>query len=130
MLAVAHIIACAVTSAQQLTDTVRPPSKRKKHHLLVKWITGAVLAVALCMHIFMSMQVDSAQAQSQPFLVSAHLFSAVLVSAAVAVHVCFGAKSLLKDLNIDKRYRMPLRVFFCVLAGAFAIALTIALFSN
>ena len=48
---VVHIVLSIVTSREQLTDTVRPPSEAKKRHLLLKWITGILLAVVVVAHI-------------------------------------------------------------------------------
>ena len=47
----AHILVSVVTSIQQLNDKKYPPSTRKKLHLLLKWITGVLLAVAAIVHI-------------------------------------------------------------------------------
>ena len=35
-----HIALCLITSRLMLTDTVRPPSRKKKNHLWLKWASG------------------------------------------------------------------------------------------
>ena len=40
-----HVVASVVTSYQQITDEEFPPSVRKKRHLLLKWVTGGLLAL-------------------------------------------------------------------------------------
>ena len=44
------------------------------------------------------------------------IFYKRMIAAALAIHACIGAKSLLKDLSIDRKYRDPVRVAFAVLA--------------
>lgn len=106
-----HVIASAVTSHQQLTDAERPPSPRKKRHLALKWATGSVLAVAACAHILLPRNGVSAA------------LVIVAVSVALAVHLCVGSKSLLKDLGIGTRYKTVFRVVVCLFATLFVIAM-------
>jgi succinate dehydrogenase hydrophobic anchor subunit len=40
----------------------------------------------------------------------------------LAVHLCVGSKSLLKDLEIDRRYKTAFRIVVCVFAAAFALS--------
>lgn len=104
-LAVAHIVASGVTSHEQLTDAERPPSVRKKRHLLLKWVTGGLLLVVACVHVLLPRETWSAIAVT------------VALAAVLAVHVCVGSKSLLKDLGIDRRYKMVFRVVVCTIAA-------------
>ena len=111
VLALAHVVVSIVTSAQQLSDAEHPPSARKKRHLALKWATGGLLAVAAAVHIALPKSTASAA------------FVIVAVSALLAVHLCVGSKSLLKDLDIDRRYKVAFRVVVCVLAALFALAM-------
>ena len=49
------------------------------------------------------------------------------VSAALAVHLCVGSKSLLKDLEINRRYKMAFRAVVCAFAVAFAVVMLVSL---
>ena len=113
--ATAHVILCIITSWEQLTDTVRPPSSRKKRHLALKWATGALLAVVAGLHV--------ARVAITPAWAVAALI--VALATALAAHVCVGSKSLLKDLGIDRRWRPAVRavaVVACLLCALAAIA--------
>ena len=109
-----HVMASIATSVQQLTDTQRPPSARKKRHLALKWVTGLALGVLALAHVAMP---KSSLAASVVI---------VVLSAALAVHVSVGAKSLLKDLGIDRRYMSALRIVVCVVAAALVVATGLA----
>ena len=112
-----HVVVSIVTSRQQLTDADRPPSPRKKRHLALKWATGILLASVVCVHVL----VMRFGAGTLPIEVVLKVVTVVL-SGALALHVCVGAKSVLKDLNIDRRYMTAFRVVVCVFAAAFVIA--------
>ena len=43
----AHVVLSALTSREMLLDTVRPPSLKKKRHLVLKWVSGIVLLLEL-----------------------------------------------------------------------------------
>ena len=111
-LVVVHVALSIATSREQLTDRERPPSARKKRHLALKWATGAVLAAVAAAHVVLP----------KSDLVAALLM--VVVAAALAVHLCVGAKSLLKDLRIDRRHKTALRVIICALLAA-VVAVTL-----
>lgn len=112
-----HVILSVVTSYQQLTDTVRPPSRQKRRHLLWKWLTGGLLLVCAGAHIAAAWVLGPHA--SQTTVTGALLTAAVAI--VLAVHLCFGAKSLLKDLWLDRRYRTAFRVVVIVFAAVFAI---------
>ena len=107
-----HVALSVATSVQQLTDTVRPPSSAKKRHLVLKWVTGVLLAAAAVAHAGC---VHAAGAGAVHATATGTVL-AVCVLVLLTWHVCVGTKSLLKDLNIDRRYRTLLRVVVCVLA--------------
>lgn len=106
-----HVVASLVTSVQQLNDAERPPSVRKKRHLALKWMTGLALALFACAHVLL------------PKSSVAALCLIMAVSVALAVHLCVCAKSLLKDLNVDRRFKVPFRVVVCVFAALFVLAM-------
>ena len=106
-----HVAMSVLTSCEQLTDHERPPSSRKKRHLALKWATGGVLAAVAIAHIVLPKSDYTA----------ALLMAAIAV--ALAVHLCVGAKSLLKDIGVDRRYRMAFRIVVCAVLVAVAIVL-------
>ncbi len=117
-----HVVASIVTSHQQLADRERPPSARKKRHLALKWATGCLLAVAACVHIVAPRVLGAAFAQSPAW----NAAIIVLLSVALAVHLCVGSKSLLKDLEIDRRHKTAFRVVVCAFAAFFSLAVLVA----
>lgn len=50
-----HVITCVITSFQMLNDKVRPPSVRKKRHLVLKWVTGVLILLVAGMHMGIGM---------------------------------------------------------------------------
>ena len=106
-----HVVMSVVTSSQQLNDAERPPSRRKKAHLALKWVTGGLLAVVALVHIVLPKSLD------------ASAFVIVAVSIALAAHLCTCAKSLLSDLAIDRRWKWPFRVFVCLCALLFSLVM-------
>ena len=119
-----HGIMSVVTSYQQLTDTVRPPSRQKRRHLLWKWLTGGLLLVCAGAHAAASWVLGPHA--SQTTVTGALLTAAVAV--VLATHLCFGSKSLLKDLGLDRRYRTVFRIVIVVLAAIFAIVALVRAF--
>ena len=120
-LVVAHILVSIITSYQQMTDAEFPPSARKKRHLVLKWVTGGLLAIVACAHIA---AINIYGATALQASLSAAAFGVVLC-AVLAIHLCVGSKSLLKDLEIDRRHKMAFRVVVCVVCAAIAIALLV-----
>ena len=117
-----HVVLCVVTSRQQLTDEERPPSARKVRHLALKWATGALLALAVGLHIAFT---GEGAVESR----SAGLLAIVVVAAALAVHLCVGSKSLLKDIGVDRRYKTAFRIVAIAFAVVFASSALLALFA-
>ena len=115
-LIVLHVLLSVATSREQLVDQARPPSARKKRHLALKWVTGAILAVAAIVHV----------ALPKSTLAASLLMLVVVV--ALAVHVCVSAKSLLTDIGIDKRYKMLVRIIVCALLAVAAMVTLTCLF--
>ena len=109
-----HVIASIVTSREQLTDVDFPPSKRKKRHLALKWITGGVLLAIIAMHVacVRTFGPDAVQVSATSTLI------ALTLVAALTVHIWVGAKSLITDLSLDKGLIKPFRIIVCVLAIA------------
>ena len=100
---VAHAALCIATSAAMLSDTERPPSHKKKQHLVVKWVTGALVAIAAGLHVAASQGVlGPAGAQAGRWL---------MVAAAVALgaHLWTGTRSLLKDVGLPRSWKPAVR---------------------
>ena len=106
-----HIALCLITSRLVLTDTVRPPSRKKKNHLWLKWASGAALAACAAPH---ALGWDA----------SARWFT-LLVLALLAWHAYIGCKSLARDLAMRRGAKTPLRIAIiaasCII-GAIAAA--------
>ena len=117
-----HIVLSIVTSHQQLTDTVRPPSEAKRRHLLLKWVTGILLAVLVVIHIVVMRVIGPGSVQST--ITGVALIIALVV--VLAVHIGLGSKSLLKDLNVDRKWRNALRIAVCVVAAVIGILVIVA----
>jgi len=119
-----HVVASIVTSVQQLNDKERPPSPRKVRHLVLKWCTGGLLAIVAGVHIVLVRTGGSPMIQSR---VSGALLI-VALAVVLAVHLCVGSKSLLKDLGIDRRYKTAFRVVVCAIAAAIAVSAIAGMF--
>ena len=117
-----HVVVSVFTSREQLTDAERPPSARKKRHLALKWVTGALLLIVAATHV-VAMRTWGAEAM-QSMATGAML--TVVLAATLAVHMCVGSKSVLKDLGIDTRYMMVYRVIVCAFAVLFAVSAIVA----
>lgn len=112
-----HVVASVGATVLMLTDAERPPSSRKKRHFVLKWATGALLALVIAAHLVCVLRPESLLAFSGqtkvPFL---------LLLAALAWHVGIATKSLARDLGIGKRTRDIVRAAY-VLAIFALIAL-------
>ena len=108
VLIIVHIVASIITSWEQLGDIEYPPSPRKKRHLALKWVTGGLLAAAAIAHIVV------------PGSVAASTAVIVAVCIVLAVHLCVGSKSLLKDLGLDTQGKTAFRIVVCAFAAACA----------
>lgn len=115
----AHVAVCIVTSYQMMTDEKHPASRRKKRHLALKWASGAFVLAAAAAHI--------AERVGEGFFAKDPVALALCAALAVlaAWHACVGAKSLLKDLDVDRRHRLAFRATACATAAA-AICLVVA----
>ena len=109
VLVAVHVVVSVFTSRDQLTDPDFPPSARKKRHLALKWATGIVLVACVACHVMCEGAV-------------AERVAIVAVAVMLAVHACVGGKSLLKDLNIDRRYKGAFRIAVCVFAAVYVVA--------
>lgn len=119
---VVHVVLSIITSHEQLTDTVRPPSEAKKRHLLLKWVTGILLAVLVVVHIVVMRVLGPDAVQSS--VTGVALIIALLV--VLATHIGLGSKSLLKDLNVDRKWRNAFRIAICAIAVAIGILVLVA----
>lgn len=107
--ALVHGLLSIVTSRQMLHDAERPPSRRKKRHLVLKWVTGLALLLIACIH---------ARSQS---MATAWPYASILVTIALAMHMYVGGKSLTSDLGLPHGMRIAFRlvaivwaVFVCI----------------
>lgn len=115
-MALVHVLFCVATSRSMLNDTKRPPSIKKKRHLLLKWATGSAVLVTASFHALQT---------EMPLLL---FFAGMFTAAFLAVHVCTGAKSMLKDLRLSAKMRMPFKaaVIAATCAICFALVLNLA----
>lgn len=114
---VAHVVASIITSREQLNDSERPPSPRKKRHLALKWATGALLAVLAVVHI-VGMRMWGADAvQSTVTGVALTIVLAIVL----CWHICVGMKSMLVDVGWSKGLLTPLRIVVIALAVVFVV---------
>lgn len=114
VLVVIHVITSVVTSNEQLNDVEHPPSSRKKRHLLLKWVTGGLLGVVAAVHIILPKSTFTAMALI------------VVLTIVLAVHLCVGGKSLLKDVGLSTRYKMAYRIVVCMVAAAVVVAILVS----
>lgn len=113
-LAAVHVVLSVVTSREQLNDAERPPSPRKKRHLALKWATGLLLAGAAAAHVALP---------KGPVL---GVVLIAVVAVALAVHVCVGSKSLLKDIGVDRRFKTAFRIVVCAVSAGAVLCVIIA----
>lgn len=107
----AHIVLCLITSKLMLTDTQRPPSRKKVNHLWLKWASGAVLAAGALFHALgLDGNVD---------------WFIVVVDALLIWHIYIGCKSLARDLDLPRGAKTPLRIIAMAIGGAIGIVATL-----
>lgn len=111
--AAVHMILCLITSKLMLTDTARPPSRKKKNHLWLKWASGVALAACA---IFHALKLDA------PFE-----WFIVVVLALLAWHAYIGCKSLARDLDMPRRSKTALRVAIVVVSFCIGLAAAVSL---
>lgn len=121
-----HVVLSVVTSREQLSNVDRPPSPRKKRHLALKWGSGLALAVLAGLHVATRLFPDTVT-DAAALMETAVL---VLLSAALAAHVCIGCRSLLKDLSLNRDWKWPLRTAVLVCAGVVVAVLIGGCFSR
>lgn len=110
---VVHIVGSILTTYVMFTDTVRPPSARKRRHQWLKWVTGALLALVAIVH---ALRPDAG--------VDALLF---VVLAALAWHTFVGCKSIVHDLRLPRGMKLGLRVAVIAVAAVIAVLVFVAL---
>lgn len=108
---VAHIALSAGTSVEMLRNKERPPSPRKRRHLVLKWMSGAALLVVAILHC---------QCDLVPI---ADIAVSCVLLGLLCVHGWIGARSLLCDLGLSTRLKPALRVSLCLAALAIAAVL-------
>ena len=104
---VVHIFICIGTTWFMFTDQVRPPSKAKKRHQILKWATGAILLLLALAHVI-GVPIDG------------HIIMLALL-AALAWHCYVGAKSVARDLGLPRGAKVPIRVVLIAVAVVIAI---------
>lgn len=113
-----HMVMSIATSYSMVTDTVRPPSAQKKRHLVLKWVTGGIVVAVAIAHISLVRTqgggIDAGMAAMLTMLV---------LLAALAVHGYTGVKSLTRDLGINKKWRLPLRIAIIAVCAAIGIVM-------
>ena len=109
--ALVHGLLSIVTSRQMLHDAERPPSRRKKRHLVLKRVTGLALLLIACVHALL------------PEHAAAWPSVSILVALALAVHMYVGGKSLTSDLGLPRGMCIALRLVAIAWAGIVCIGL-------
>ena len=110
-LIIVHICICAGTTWFMYTDQVRPPSKAKKRHQMLKWASGAVLLLLALAHI-LGAPIDGRIVM-------------LAVLAALVWHCYVGAKSVARDLGLPRGAKVPIRVALILFGVAIAAALLV-----
>lgn len=103
VIAMGHVVLCLMTSKAMLEDEIRPPSRKKKGHLVLKWISGIALLSVGMIHC----QIFNGVCPS----------IALVLVAVLAWHGWVGAKSAARDLGASKGAVLSFRVSLCVLAA-------------
>ncbi|MDO4501764.1 MAG: hypothetical protein Q4D06_01140 [Coriobacteriia bacterium] len=112
-----HIILSAITTLDMWLSKTRPASDRKKKHQIKKWVFGVILLIIAGLHIVV-MMTPAASLRASGQVIPALLLMGV-AAIVLCVHICTGAKSVARDLNLPAEVRFPIR--------ALAISLTLAL---
>lgn len=103
-----HVIMCSLTSARQLGDERFPPSKRKKRHLALKWVTGAVLLAVILAHVLVPEELASSAVAIAPVIIAS------IALFALAWHVCVCGKSLLRDLGVKTSHKTAFAIIVII----------------
>lgn len=116
-----HVVVSVAATVLMLTDAKRPPSSRKKRHFVLKWVTGALLALVIGMHLAYVIFPEGFGLDASQLKV---LF--LLLLAALAWHVGIATKSLARDLGIGKKTRDIMRAGYVLVV----LALIVFMLSN
>lgn len=124
---VIHIVLSAIVTREKLSNPEKPPSTKKKLKMGLRWATGILIAVLVCVHAASVVLFGSSAVRSTAVGKASVLALIVLV----AVHVCAGVKSLVRDLGASKeqkdKLKTPLRLaigFFAAILFVLAVALS------
>lgn len=101
-----HIALTVATSYYMMTDSVRPPSKAKVRHLILKWVSGGILLLLALLHVFGFSELRI------PLMVG--------LLGVIVWHSFVGVKSLIRDLNMPRELKMPIRVALIVIGAIIA----------
>lgn len=112
-MAFTHAVISIATSALMLSDTIRPPSARKKRHLAFKWLSGIALLLAGAAHV-----------AHFPAGMPTWIVALVLLMT-LTWHSLTGMKSLVRDLGMRRKARIPLKMACCALAIAASLLLAV-----
>ena len=127
---VVHIALSARTTYEMFTDTIRPPSPEKRRHMILKWCTGAVLLLAVFIHLPLDIKsliglnfgVDIVNYGPLSFCLL------LLMVAALLWHLFVAAKSLFRDLGHKGARKTPFRVVVFALGLVLCAVLATQLF--
>ena len=117
-----HVVASVAATVLMVTDKERPPSARKKRHFVLKWVTGALLALVIGVHLVCVIFPEGIGLGASQFKVP---FLLLLV--ALAWHVGIATKSLARDLGIGKKTRDVMRAGYVAILAALISFLLVVL---
>ena len=122
---VVHIVLSAIVTREKLFNPEKPPTTQKKLKIGLRWATGILIAAMVCMHVGSVVLYGDSVIQST----SVGKVSLLALIALIAVHVCTGAKSLVRDLGASKeqkeKLKTPLRLVICLVAAALFVAVLV-----
>ena len=120
-LIVVHVVLSAFTTREKLTKADKPPTAKKKLKIALRWATGILIAITACAHIGSVMLFGGSAVEST----QVGKIAVLAVIALLALHVCLGVKSLVRDLGASKEQKdslkTPLRLVICLIAAAFFV---------
>ena len=120
-LIVVHIALDVRVTYEKLNNPEKPPTPEKIRKIALRWATGVLLGIAVCVHVWIMVTLGSEAARTTPTGVASIIALIVLLAA----HVCLCVKSLVRDLGASKelkdRLTVPLRCAICLIAGVFCI---------
>lgn len=120
-----HMCLSIVTTREKLSNPEKPADTRKKMKIVLRWMTGILIAIGIGVHIASVELYGESAFQATPMGKIAML--ALLVT--LAVHITLNAKSLIRDIGGSKeqkdRLKTPLRIAVCALALVFFIVVAV-----